>query len=153
MITPLEIENKRVSRKNIKGYNPDGVDDFLDELTKDYELLYKNFNESGDKVENLKRELEKYKNIEKTLQETLILAQDTAKSVRENAEIEAKQIIKEADLEAKESLAEIEAQIKEKRKELEDLRNQFNVYSAKQESLLLAQLEMLKNNDIGMPED
>lgn len=153
MITPLEIENKRFSRKNINGYNPDEVDDFLDELTKDYELLYKNFNESGDKVENLKRELEKYKNIEKTLQETLILAQDTAKSVRENAEIEAKQIIKEADLEAKESLAEIEAQIKEKRKELEDLRNQFNVYSAKQESLLLAQLEMLKNNDIGMSED
>ena len=153
MITPLEIENKRFSRKNINGYNPDEVDDFLDELTKDYELLYKNFNESGDKVENLKRELEKYKNIEQTLQETLILAQDTAKSVRENAEIEAKQIIKEADLEAKESLAEIEAQIKEKRKELEDLRNQFNVYSAKQESLLLAQLEMLKNNDIGMPED
>ena len=153
MITPLEIENKRFSRKNINGYNPDEVDDFLDELTKDYELLYKNFNESGDKVENLKRELEKYKNIEKTLQETLILAQDTAKSVRENAEIEAKQIIKEADLEAKESLAEIEAQIKEKRKELEDLRNQFNVYSAKQESLLLAQLEMLENNDIGMSED
>ncbi len=153
MITPLEIENKRFSRKNINGYNPDEVDDFLDELTKDYELLYKNFNESGDKVENLKRELEKYKNIEKTLQETLILAQDTAKSVRENAEIEAKQIIKEADLEAKESLAEIEAQIKEKRKELEDLRNQFNVYSAKQESLLLAQLEMLKNNDIGIQED
>ena len=153
MITPLEIENKRFSRKNINGYNPDEVDDFLDELTKDYELLYKNFNESGDKVDNLKRELEKYKNIEKTLQETLILAQDTAKSVRENAEIEAKQIIKEADLEAKESLAEIEAQIKEKRKELEDLRNQFNVYSAKQESLLLAQLEMLENNDIGMSED
>ena len=153
MITPLEIENKRFSRKNINGYNPDEVDDFLDELTKDYELLYKNFNESGDKVDSLKRELEKYKNIEKTLQETLILAQDTAKSVRENAEIEAKQIIKEADLEAKESLAEIEAQIKEKRKELEDLRNQFNVYSAKQESLLLAQLEMLKNNDIGMSED
>ena len=153
MITPLEIENKRFSRKNINGYNPDEVDDFLDELTKDYELLYKNFNESGDKVDNLKRELEKYKNIEKTLQETLILAQETAKSVRENAEIEAKQIIKEADLEAKESLAEIEAQIKEKRKELEDLRNQFNVYSAKQESLLLAQLEMLKNNDIGMQEE
>lgn len=153
MITPLEIENKRFSRKNLNGYNPDEVDDFLDELTKDYELLYKNFNESGDKVDNLKRELEKYKNIEKTLQETLVLAQETAKSVRENAEIEAKQIIKEADLEAKESLAEIEAQIKEKRKELEDLRNQFNVYSAKQESLLLAQLEMLKNNDIGMQEE
>ena len=31
MITPLEIENKRVSRKNINGYNPDEVDDILDE--------------------------------------------------------------------------------------------------------------------------
>ena len=150
MITPLEIENKRFSRKNINGYNPDEVDDFLDELTKDYELLYKNFNESGDKLDTLRKELDKYKNIEQTLQETLLLAQDTAKSVRENAEIEAKQIIKEADLEAKESLAEIEAEIKVKRKELEDLKKQFDVYSAKQESLLLAQLEMLKNNDVGM---
>lgn len=150
MITPLEIENKRFSRKNINGYNPDEVDDFLDELTKDYELLYKNFNESGDKVDTLRKELDKYKNIEQTLQETLLLAQDTAKSVRENAEVEAKQIIKDADLQARESLAEIEAEIKVKRKELEDLKKQFDVYSAKQESLLLAQLEMLKNNDVGM---
>lgn len=150
MITPLEIENKRFSRKNINGYNPDEVDDFLDELTKDYELLYKNFNESGDKVDSLRKELDKYKNIEQTLQETLLLAQDTAKSVRENAEVEAKQIIKDADLQARESLAEIEAEIKVKRKELEDLKKQFDVYSAKQESLLLAQLEMLKNNDVGM---
>ena len=79
-----------------------------------------------------------------------MLAQDTAKSVRENAEVEAKQIIKDADLQARESLAEIEAEIKVKRKELEDLKKQFDVYSAKQESLLLAQLEMLKNNDVGM---
>lgn len=150
MITPLEIENKRFSRKNINGYNPDEVDDFLDELTKDYELLYKNFNESGDKLDTLRKELDKYKNIEQTLQETLLLAQDTAKSVRENAEVEAKQIIKDADLQARESLAEIEAEIKVKRKELEDLKKQFDVYSAKQESLLLAQLEMLKNNDVGM---
>ena len=150
MITPLEIENKRFSRKNINGYNPDEVDDFLDELTKDYELLYKNFNESRDKLDTLRKELDKYKNIEQTLQETLLLAQDTAKSVRENAEVEAKQIIKDADLQARESLAEIEAEIKVKRKELEDLKKQFDVYSAKQESLLLAQLEMLKNNDVGM---
>ena len=150
MITPLEIENKRFSRKNINGYNPDEVDDFLDELTKDYELRYNNFNESGDKVDTLRKELDKYKNIEQTLQETLLLAQDTAKSVRENAEVEAKQIIKDADLQARESLAEIEAEIKVKRKELEDLKKQFDVYSAKQESLLLAQLEMLKNNDVGM---
>jgi cell division initiation protein len=52
MITPLEIENKRFTKKTINGYSPDEVDDFLDELTKDYEKLYKNYNENGKKVEH-----------------------------------------------------------------------------------------------------
>lgn len=41
MITPLEIENKKFSKKTLNGYDPEEVDDFLDELTKDYESLYK----------------------------------------------------------------------------------------------------------------
>ena len=32
MITPLEIENKRFSKKNFNGYDPDEVDDFFDLL-------------------------------------------------------------------------------------------------------------------------
>ena len=53
MITPLEIENKRFSKKNFNGYDPDEVDDFLDDLTKDYETLYKSFNESQTKIDDL----------------------------------------------------------------------------------------------------
>ena len=41
MITPLEIENKKFSKKTLNGYDPEEVDDFLDELTKDYESLYR----------------------------------------------------------------------------------------------------------------
>lgn len=150
MITPLEIENKRFTKRRIKeGYDPDEVDDFLDDLTKDYEVLYKNFNENGDKVAELTKELEKYKNIEKALQDTLVLAKETANQVKENAEKEAKQIIKDAQSSAKDEVADIEAEIKSKRKELEELKKQFDVYSAKQESLLLAQLEMLKETNKG----
>ena len=43
MLTPLDIENKRFS-KTLKGYNVDEVDDFLDQLTIDYEKLYKRSN-------------------------------------------------------------------------------------------------------------
>lgn len=38
MLTPLDIENKRFS-KTLKGYNVDEVDDFLDQLTIDYERI------------------------------------------------------------------------------------------------------------------
>ena len=37
MITPLEIENKKFSKKTLNGYAPEEVDEFLDDLTKDYE--------------------------------------------------------------------------------------------------------------------
>ena len=40
MLTPLDIENKRFTR-TLKGYNVEEVDDFLDQLTLEYEKLYK----------------------------------------------------------------------------------------------------------------
>ena len=41
MITPLDIENKKFSKQMVNGYNVDEVDEFLDEITADYEKLYK----------------------------------------------------------------------------------------------------------------
>ena len=39
MLTPLDIENVRF-QKALKGYNVDEVDDFLDQLSLDYEKIY-----------------------------------------------------------------------------------------------------------------
>ena len=41
MLTPLDIENKKFQKQMMNGYNVDEVDDFLDEITADYEKLYK----------------------------------------------------------------------------------------------------------------
>ena len=41
MLTPLDIENKKFQKQMMNGYNVDEVDDFLDEITVDYEKLYK----------------------------------------------------------------------------------------------------------------
>jgi cell division initiation protein len=45
MLAPSEIDNIRFSR-TLKGYNVDEVDDFLDQLTVDYEKLYKESHEA-----------------------------------------------------------------------------------------------------------
>ncbi len=39
MITPLDIENKKFSKQMVNGYNVDEVDEFLDEITADYEKI------------------------------------------------------------------------------------------------------------------
>lgn len=147
MITPLDIENKKFSKQMMNGYSVEEVDDFLDELTVDYEKIYKQTTESNTKIESLMQELEKYKNIESTLQNTLIMAQSTADEIKKVAKQEADQLIREAQGKAKEATMEIEKDIAIKTKELDDLQKQFDVYKAKMESLLISQLELLKDSN------
>ena len=147
MYTPLDIENKKFSKQMMNGYSVEEVDNFLDELTVDYEKIYKQSTESNAKIESLTQELEKYKNIESTLQNTLIMAQSTADEIKKVAKQEADQLIREAQGKAKEATMEIEKDIALKTKELDDLQKQFDVYKAKMESLLISQLELLKDSN------
>lgn len=145
MITPLDIENKRFGKQMMNGYNVDEVDDFLDELTLEYGKLYKENAELKEKREELDSDVGKYRNIENTLQNTLVMAQKTADEITAVAKQQADQIIKDAEFSAKSSVEELNTQIMLKEKELEEIKKQFEVYKAKMESLLISQLELLKD--------
>ena len=145
MYTPLDIENKKFAKQMMNGYSVEEVDNFLDELTADYEKLYKESNESKGKISELESSLVKYKNLETTLQNTLVMAQSTADEIKKVAQQQADQIIKEAQGTARQQVMELEQQITIKTKELDDLKKQFDVYKAKMESLLISQLELIKD--------
>lgn len=145
MYTPLDIENKKFAKQMMNGYSVEEVDNFLDELTLDYEKLYKESNENKGKMAELEASLVKYKNLESTLQNTLVMAQSTADEIKKVAQQQADQIIRDAQGSARQQVMELEQQITIKTKELEDLQKQFDVYKAKMESLLISQLELLKD--------
>ena len=145
MITPLDIENKKFSKQMMNGYNVEEVDDFLDDLTVDYGKNYKEITELKAQVEELNKSLEHYKTIESTLQNTLIMAQTTAEDIKKVAKQQADQIINDAKSSAKQQADELENQIILKTKELDDIKKQFDIYKAKMESLLISQLELLKD--------
>ena len=155
MITPLDIENKKFSKQMMNGYNVEDVDDFLDELVVDYEKNYKELAEANEKIERLTNDLEQYKNLEKTLQNTLVMAQTTAEEVKTVAKQQADQIVNEAKAKAEEiqkegnetslkKLDEIDKQIAIKERRFEEIKKQFDVYKAKMESLLISQEELIK---------
>lgn len=144
MFTPLDIENKKFQKQMMNGYNVDEVDDFLDELTIEYEKLYKENAELRNQVENSKKDLEQYKSIEKTLQNTLLMAQKSADDIKKVAEQEAEQIVKNAQDKVQFSVEEITKETENKRRELMELKKQSDVYRAKMEALLISQLELLK---------
>ena len=156
MITPLDIENKKFYKQMVNGYNVEEVDEFLDEVMVAYEKLYKENIELKKNAEELHNDVGQYKNIESTLQNTLVIAQKTADEVKETAEKQARQLIdeakgkaeqieREAELAAKEKTADIDNQIIAREKELVELKKKFEVYKAKMESLLISQLELIKD--------
>lgn len=145
MLTPLDIENKRFT-KTIKGYNVEEVDDFLDQLTLEYEKLYKENAEFKDQSEKYQKDLEHYRNVEHTLQNTLVMAQTTAEDIKSMAQKQADQIIRDAQNEARRAVDELNKEEFEIRRRLEDLKRQFDVYKAKMEALLISQLELLQDN-------
>lgn len=144
MLTPLDIENKKFP-KAIKGYNVDDVDDFLDELTVAYEKLYKENNEYKEQVETMKKDLEHFRSVEHTLQNTLVMAQTTAEDIKKVAQQQADQIIKDAQISAKSAADDVSRQEFELRVKMEETKKQFDMYKAKMEALLISQLELLKD--------
>ena len=145
MITPLDTEHKKFAKQMVNGYSVDEVDDFLDDLTIEYEKLFKENSEYKSKIEKLEQDMEHYKTIESTLQSTLVMAQSTAEEVKEVANKQAEQIINEAKVNAQKEVDSREKEIWLKKRELDDVQKQFDIYKAKMESLLISQLELLKD--------
>lgn len=158
MITPLDIENKKFNKQMMNGYNVDEVDDFLDEIIVDFEKNYKDVSEMTTKIEELTESLKHYKEIEETLQNTLIMAQKTAEEVKNVAKEQADKIISDAKKQSEElvsssrqdldkSVNELNQEIRLKERELDELKKQFDIYKVKMEALLMSQLELLKGTN------
>ncbi len=147
MLTPLEIENKKFAKQMMNGYSVVEVDEFLDQVTAEYERLYKENNELNSKIEELNAKMEHYRSIEGTLQNTLVMAQSTAEEIKTMAKQQADQIVKDAQNTAKSSVDEVASKVMLKQKELDDVKKQMDIYKAKMEALLISQLELLKDTN------
>ena len=145
MLTPTDFDNVRFSKK-INGYNVDEVDEFLDSVTVDYEKLYRENAELKDKFEEMEKDLEHYKSIEKSLQNTLVMAQTTAADIKDAATKQAEQIVRDAQANSKQAVDDLTKQEIETTRKIEEMKRNFEVYKAKMEALLISQLEMLQDD-------
>ena len=145
MLTPTDFDNVRFSKK-INGYNVDEVDEFLDSVTVDYEKLYRENAELKDKFDEMEKDLEHYKSIEKSLQNTLVMAQTTAADIKDAATKQAEQIVRDAQANSKQAVDDLTKQEIETTRKIEEMKRNFEVYKAKMEALLISQLEMLQDD-------
>lgn len=97
ILTPADIARIKFST-SFKGYNKDEVDEFLEQLNIYYTKIWKENIELKNKVEYLTKELEHYKKLENTIQESLITSKKMANEIIQSAKLESENIIKKAQL-------------------------------------------------------
>lgn len=147
MLTPLDIHNREFKRC-LRGYDIDEVDEFLDEVIRDFETLYKENLELKETIQKKDENINRYKELEQTLQNTLVLAQQTAEEAKQNAKKEAELIIWEARKKAEQMLSDAQEEIMESTKKLEGMRGLEKQLYVKMKSFLLTQLEYMENYDV-----
>lgn len=145
-LSPLDIHNKEF-RTVLRGYEKNEVDEFLDQIIKDMEQLVKENNELKDQKAKLDDKLSHYYNLEQTLHNALVVAQETAEEVKAAAKREAQLIVKEAEMKAERQVDDAIAKVRRMTSELDELRKQAAVFRSRLMNLLKAQLDMIGIED------
>ena len=148
-LTPLDIHNKEFSR-SFRGYDEDEVNEFLDQIIKDYEALIRENKELQNQVAALQEKLDHFANIEETLSKTIIVAQEAADELKQNAKKEAQLTIREAEKNADRIINESLAKSRKIALETEELKKQASIYRTRFKALIEAQLEMLEKDNWDM---
>lgn len=134
MITAMEIRNRNFN-KSFRGFSEKEVLHFMSRIAQDYEALYSENARLKEKVQRLEFELEKYYQLEETMNNSLILAQQTADDVKKNAQRESALMLEDA----KRRIAEVLLVYQEVIKRL-------NLFNTELRAQINGQLEMLEKN-------
>lgn len=145
-ITPIDIRNKDF-RKGIRGYQSDEVDKFLDVLSKEFENIYSENFELKERLQFLEAELGHYKNLESTLQQTMVFAQQTAEEVKKAARHEADLLLRESEQEKAKLLSEAQKKWEEIQDEILELTRKRELIRTQLKSFLHAHLDLTEQLD------
>ena len=100
-LTPVEIRHLKPARSVVGGYKRTAVDGLMDEIVASFEDVWRERADLADKVEQLEADLVRYRELESRLRTTLVSAEKSAVTLKEQAGREAELIIEEARSEAR----------------------------------------------------
>ena len=139
MLTPIEIQGKTFKNSGM-GYSKADVDSFFSSVSADFEALYKENLSLKEKINNLDASLSHYKEIEKSLQKALVLAETTAEETIVGAKKNATVIEQEAVLKAQSIVADAKVELEQLHVKTTDLLQQYDRYRTQYKALASALL-------------
>ena len=142
-LVPLDIRQKEFSN-SFKGYSKVEVFDFKEEIAGVLEELITENNKLKTEMSSLNDELKLYKDIESTLKQTMITAQQKKDDMHRSSKKEYDLTIAEAELEANRIISKSREQVISYQTEIEELKRQKSIFQNELENLLNSHLNLLK---------
>lgn len=151
-LTPLDIK-KQEFKRTLRGYDPVEVDTFMDMVAAEFEELLKAQKEMRERLLEADVQLREYRKIEKTLQQTLLQAQETTGKTYESARKEAELIVREADQKAGRIVEQAQTDVVRLNNELIQLYARKESAISRLRMLLTSELDLLKTLEPGLEDE
>jgi DivIVA domain-containing protein len=111
-LTPLDVRKKKGDfRRVMRGYDPDAVDNFLDEVVARMEELVRENQANNGRVAQMTEAIADYRERERAMNDALVSAQQLREGMREQAQREADLVLREARGEGERIIADARRQV------------------------------------------
>ena len=128
---------------SISGYNKIEVNNFVNEVTGEYESMLAKLKKQDEEIENLKKELVKYQNMENTLNRALVVAEDASNQIKRVARDEAKGVIEDAKRNASRIVNDALLKADKIEQDAETLKRRVVIFKRRLKSVVDEQMEFI----------
>ncbi len=141
--------------KTLRGYNPEEVNAFLDEVIGRVEKMVmerrkneKQMRELLSKVSNLEEQINRYKALEGTMNQTIVAAQDSGEQIRRLAKQERDMVVNEARKNANRIINEALMRSEKIEYQTSIMRKNISLFKKRLRGVIENQLEMIDDIEI-----
>lgn len=142
-ITPLDIQQKQFPMR-FRGFDVEEVYAFLEVVREQMEDLLRENALLKEQVQRAENQIKEYRDMETTLRETLMTAQQMVEDYKTNARKEAELLIREADLKADSLLKEAQDRVVKIHEDIVDLKGIRRHFKEELKRLIESHLRMLE---------
>ena len=141
-VSPLSIKKQDFNKK-IRGYDPDEVHAFLERLAEEIDELQNENDKFKKDLDEANARVSEFRRIEKSLQNTLLKAQESAAKSIESTKKQTNLMMKEAEIKASQIVEKARENANEIRNAVINLREEKDLIVAKLKSIVSSQAHLL----------
>jgi len=146
-ITPLEIQQKQFPIK-FRGFDVEEVYAFLEVIRQEMEELLRDNASLKERLHQSETTLQEYRDMENTLRETLMTAQQMVEDYKTNARKEAELIVREAEMKADAIVREAQEKVVKIHEDIVDLKGIRTHFKEELKRLIESHLKMLEFDEV-----